>query len=226
MLLEPIYEQDFYDGSYGFRPGRSAHQALETLWKQTMNIGGGWILEVDIRKFFDTLDHAHLRTFLQKRMRDGVLKRLIGKWLKAGVMEDGNVSYPYSGSPQGSVVSPILSNVFLHYVLDAWFETEVKPRLRGQRATRTGNVSVAGIYPLLGTFSERSLGGEAEDGLEASESGDTEYRRLVSMESTPAGLPAAPHVESESAWSFRVLRDHGQRPLAGQLPGCSQTLLA
>ena len=132
MLLEPIYEQDFYDGSYGFRPGRSAHQALETLWKQTMNNGGGWILEVDIRKFFDTLDHAHLRTFLQRRMRDGVLKRLIGKWLKAGVMEDGNVSYPDAGSPQGGVVSPILSNVFLHYVLDAWFETEVKPRLRGR----------------------------------------------------------------------------------------------
>lgn len=132
MLLEPLYEQDFRDDSYGFRPGRSAHQALETLWKQTMNNGGGWILEVDIRKFFDTLDHAHLRTFLQRRMRDGVLKRLIGKWLKAGVMEDGNVSYPDAGSPQGGVVSPILSNVFLHYVLDAWFEAEVKPRLRGR----------------------------------------------------------------------------------------------
>ena len=99
MLLEPIYEHDFYECSYGFRPGRSAHQALEALWKQTMDIGGGWILEADIRKFFDTLDHAHLRTFLQKRMRDGVLKRLIGKWLKAGVMEDGNVSYPDAGSP-------------------------------------------------------------------------------------------------------------------------------
>lgn len=132
MLLEPIYEQDFHDGSYGFRPGRSAHQALETLWKQTMNSGGGWILEVDIRKFFDTLDHAHLRTFLQKRMRDGVLKRLIGKWLKAGVMEDGSVSFPDAGSPQGGVVSPILANVFLHYVLDTWFEEEVKPRLRGR----------------------------------------------------------------------------------------------
>ncbi len=132
MLLEPIYEHDFHDGSYGFRPGRSAHQALETLWKQTMNNGGGWILEVDIRKFFDTLDHTHLRTFLQRRMRDGVLKRLIGKWLKAGVMEDGSVSFPDAGSPQGGVVSPILSNVFLHYVLDAWFEEEVKPRLRGR----------------------------------------------------------------------------------------------
>ena len=132
MLLEPIYEQDFHACSYNCRPRRSAHQALEALWKQTMNNGGGWILEVDIRKFFDTLDHAHLRTFLQRRMRDGVLKRLIGKWLKAGVMEDGSVSFPDAGSPQGGVVSPILANVFLHYVLDMWFEEEVKPRLRGR----------------------------------------------------------------------------------------------
>lgn len=132
MLLEPIYEQDFDAGSYGFRPGRSAHQALEELWKRTMDSSGGWILEVDIRKFFDTLDHAHLREFLRHRMRDGVLKRLIGKWLKAGVMEEGNVSYPEAGSPQGGVISPLLANVFLHYVLDTWFRQEVQPRLRGR----------------------------------------------------------------------------------------------
>jgi RNA-directed DNA polymerase len=132
MLLEPIYEQDFHAGSYGFRPGRSAHQALEELWKQTMKIGGGWILEVDIRKFFDTLDHAHLREFLQLRVRDGVLNRLIGKWLKAGVLEEGSLSFPDSGSPQGGVISPLLANVYLHYVLDRWFEQEVKPRLRGR----------------------------------------------------------------------------------------------
>jgi RNA-directed DNA polymerase len=132
MLLEPIYEQDFYNCSYGFRPGRSAHQALESLWKQTMDSHGGWILEVDIRKFFDTLDHAHLRAFLKQRVRDGVLTRLIGKWLKAGVLEDGTVSYPTAGSPQGGVISPVLSNIFLHYVLDDWFEQEVKPRLRGR----------------------------------------------------------------------------------------------
>jgi RNA-directed DNA polymerase len=132
MLLEPIYEQDFYDCSYGFRPGRSAHQALEALWKQTMDSHGGWILEVDIRKFFDTLDHAHRRAFLQHRVRDGVLTRLIGKWLQAGVMEDGTVTFPKAGSPQGGVISPVLSNVYLHYVLDDWFEREVKPRLRGR----------------------------------------------------------------------------------------------
>jgi RNA-directed DNA polymerase len=131
MILEAIYEQDFYDCSYGFRPGRSAHDALKSLWQQTMKTRGGWILEVDLRKFFDTLDRSHLRTFLQRRVRDGVLLRLIGKWLNAGVLEDGCLTHPESGSPQGGVVSPILSNVFLHYVLDVWFEEEVKPRLRG-----------------------------------------------------------------------------------------------
>jgi RNA-directed DNA polymerase len=132
MLLEPIYEQDFDPGSYGFRPRRSAHQALEDLWKRTMDSAGGWILEVDIRKFFDTLDHAFLREFLRLRVRDGVLNRLIGKWLKAGVMEEGNISYPDAGSPQGGVISPLLANVFLHYVLDTWFRQEVQPRLRGR----------------------------------------------------------------------------------------------
>lgn len=131
MLLEPIYEHDFLDCSYGFRPGRSAHQALQSLWEQTMGLKGGWILEVDIRKFFDNLDHGHLREFLQHRVRDGVLLRLIGKWLKAGVMEEGSVSYPEAGSPQGGVVSPLLANMFLHYVLDLWFHQEVLPRLRG-----------------------------------------------------------------------------------------------
>lgn len=132
MVLEAVYEQDFHDCSYGFRPGRSAHQALESLWMQTMKSGGGWILEVDIRKFFDTLDHGHLRVFLKRRVRDGVLLRLIGKWLNAGVLEDGCLWYPDAGSPQGGVISPILANVFLHYVLDAWFAREVQPRLRGR----------------------------------------------------------------------------------------------
>ena len=130
MLLEPIYEQDFHDGSYGFRPRRSPHDALQALWEATRKVGGGWILEVDLRKFFDTLDHAHLRTFVQHRVRDGVVRRLIGKWLKAGVLEEGCVIYPESGSPQGGVISPVLANIYLHYVLDEWFEKAVRPRLK------------------------------------------------------------------------------------------------
>lgn len=132
MALEPIYEQDFLDCSYGFRPGRSAHQALDVLWQKLTAFGGGWVLEVDIRKFFDTLDRAHLRDLLQRRVRDGVLTRLIGKWLQAGVLEDGCLTVPEAGTPQGGVISPLLANIYLHYVLDVWFEQDVKPRLRGQ----------------------------------------------------------------------------------------------
>jgi group II intron reverse transcriptase/maturase len=132
MVLEAVYEQDFLDGSYGFRPGRSAHQALDALWQQTMAMAGCWLVEVDIRRFFDTLDRAHLRELLRQRIRDGVLLRLIGKWLSAGVLEDGAITVPEAGTPQGGVVSPLLANVYLHYVLDVWFEREVKPRLRGR----------------------------------------------------------------------------------------------
>lgn len=132
MVLEAVYEQDFMDCSYGFRPGRSAHQALDKLWHDLMQMGGGWVLEIDVRKFFDTLDHSKLRQILRQRVRDGVLLRLIGKWLKAGVLEEGNVSFPEAGSPQGGVISPILANVYLHEVLDAWFKRDVLPRLRGR----------------------------------------------------------------------------------------------
>ncbi len=132
LALEPIYEQDFLPCSYGFRPGRSAHQALQALWQQAMALGGCWLVEVDIRKFFDTLDHAHLRTLLRRRVRDGVLLRLIDKWLQAGVLEGGDLTYPEAGTPQGGVISPLLANVYLHYVVDEWFEQEVKPRLQGR----------------------------------------------------------------------------------------------
>ena len=131
MVLEPIFEQDFLPCSYGFRPGRSAHQALEALWHGLMKMHGGWVLEVDIKSFFDTLDHGHLRSFLDRRVRDGVIRRMIDKWLKAGVMEEGSLSYPETGTPQGGVISPLLANIYLHEVLDTWFEQQVKPHLRG-----------------------------------------------------------------------------------------------
>lgn len=130
MLLEPIYEQDFKDCSYGFRPDRSTHQAIAATWKHTMDLRGCFVLEVDLRKFFDTLDHGYLRTFLQQRVRDGVLMRLIGKLLNAGVMDGSNVSYPDRGSPQGGLVSPLLANAYLHHVLDEWFYRDVLPRMR------------------------------------------------------------------------------------------------
>jgi RNA-directed DNA polymerase len=132
MVLESVYETDFLDVSHGFRPGRGAHGALDSLWKQAMKLGGDWIVDVDLRKFFDTIDHGHLREFLKRRVRDGVILRLIGKWLNAGVLEDGVLTAPESGTPQGGVISPLLANIFLHYVLDEWFEKEVHPRLKGE----------------------------------------------------------------------------------------------
>lgn len=132
MLLEPIYEGMFHEGSFGFRPGRGPHQAIDALRDWLVQEGGGWVVEVDIRKFFDTLDHQHLREFVQRRVGDGVVLRLIGKWLNAGVMEDDCVTYPTEGSPQGGVISPLLANIYLHYVLDEWFATAVQPRLRGR----------------------------------------------------------------------------------------------
>lgn len=132
MVLESVYEQDFWDCSYGFRPGRSAHGALDALWNQTMDMGGGWVLEIDFASFFDTIDRGRLQQILRQRVRDGVLVRLIGKWLKAGVMEDGCVYHPEAGTPQGGVISPLLANVFLHEVLDMWFERDVKPCLSGE----------------------------------------------------------------------------------------------
>lgn len=132
MLLEPVYEREFLDCSYGFRPGRSAHQALEAFWHQAMAMGGGWVLEVDIQSFYDSLDHRCLREILQLRVRDGVVMRLIGKWLHAGVMEAGQETHPEQGTPQGGVISPLMANAYLHEVLDVWFAREVQPRLRGR----------------------------------------------------------------------------------------------
>jgi RNA-directed DNA polymerase len=132
MVLEAVYEQDFLPCSYGFRPGRSAHQALCTLrgdlWAKRLY----WVLDIDIRKYFDTIPHCHLRAFLDKRVTDGVIRRMIDKWLKAGAVENGLLRRTTEGSPQGGVISPCLSNIFLHYVLDEWFETEVRPRLKGE----------------------------------------------------------------------------------------------
>lgn len=132
MFLEAVYEPLFKDFSYAFRPKRSPHQALERLWKEAMEGQGGWILEFDIRSYFDRISHSELQRIIRQRVRDGVLLRLIGKWLNAGVMEEGRVHHPGSGSPQGGVISPILSNIYLHEVLDTWFDEDVKLRLRGR----------------------------------------------------------------------------------------------
>jgi len=132
MLLEAIYEQDFYDGSYGFRQGRSPHEALHELRQRCMTEGIGWIVDADVSGYCDSIDRTRLREVLRKRVNDGRILRLIGKWLRAGVMERGTLTQPETGVVQGGVISPVLANVFLHHGLDAWFEREVQPRMKGR----------------------------------------------------------------------------------------------
>jgi RNA-directed DNA polymerase len=130
-VLEAIYEQDFLDCSYGFRRGRSAHDAVRALDRAVYQGKVSWILEADIESFFDSLDRAKLKEMLQIRVADGSLLRLVGKCLHVGVLDGEEYSAPEHGTTQGSVLSPLLGNIYLHYVLDMWFERDVKPRLRG-----------------------------------------------------------------------------------------------
>jgi group II intron reverse transcriptase/maturase len=132
MVMEPVYEQMFLPCSYGFRPGRNAHQALKALDGALMEMGGGVVLEADIEAFFDSVDRKLLLEVVRKRVRDGVLLRLISKWLHAGVSENGRVYDPETGTPQGGVISPLLANIYLHEVLDEWFAEVVRPRMRGR----------------------------------------------------------------------------------------------
>jgi group II intron reverse transcriptase/maturase len=132
MLLEPVYERDFLDCSHGFRPGRSGHTALRSLWQQVMAMHGCWLIDADISRYFDTVAHSLLRDILSQRVGDGVIRRLVSKWLHAGVWEAGAIHYPEAGTPQGGVISPLLSNLYLHEALDVWIEQTVKPLLRGR----------------------------------------------------------------------------------------------
>jgi group II intron reverse transcriptase/maturase len=132
MLMEAVYEPQFYDFSHGFRKGHSAHQAIQELREQCNRLNINWIVDADVSGYFDEIPHGQLRELIKQRVNDGGILRLIGKWLNAGVMEEGNLTYAEKGSPQGGVVSPMLANVYLHYVLDEWFEQEVKPRMKGR----------------------------------------------------------------------------------------------
>jgi group II intron reverse transcriptase/maturase len=131
-LLDVIYDVDFYDFSHGFREGHSQHKALQELREKCLKLNIGWIVSADITGLFDNIDHGHLREIIKRRVNDGGILRLIGKWLNAGVMEEEILSYPGKGTPQGGVISPLLSNIFLHHVLDAWYVKEVNPRMKGR----------------------------------------------------------------------------------------------
>jgi len=131
-VIEPIYEEDFKAFSYGFRAEHSPHQAVKQLFRK-ISFGRMYhIIDADIQNYFGSINHGLLREFLDKRVKDGVIRRMIDKWLKAGVLESGNISYPDEGTPQGGVISPLLANIFLHYVLDEWFSEQIQPLLKGQ----------------------------------------------------------------------------------------------
>jgi RNA-directed DNA polymerase len=132
MILEAIFEPDFHAFSHGFRKGHSQHQALHELREQCRELNIAWIVDADVSGFFDNLDWDHLREFITQRVNDGGILRLIGKWLHAGVLEAGERTHPDKGAPQGAVVSPMVSNLFLHQVLDEWFVQAVQPRMKGR----------------------------------------------------------------------------------------------
>ncbi len=131
-VLTPIYEEDFKSFSYGFRSGYSAHQAIEYMFKEVSFKGLHYIIDADIKNYFGSINHGILREFLDRRVKDGVIRKMVDKWLKAGILEDKQLSYPTEGTPQGGLISPLLSNVYLHYVLDEWFSEEIQPLLTGK----------------------------------------------------------------------------------------------
>jgi group II intron reverse transcriptase/maturase len=131
-VLSAIYEQDFLPCSFGGRPGLGAHRALASLHEVIAGRKVGWVLEADLKNFFGSLVHGWLLRFVEHRVGDPRLISLIRRWLKAGILEDGEIHPNEEGTPQGGSISVLLSNVYLHYVLDLWFERVVKPRLRGE----------------------------------------------------------------------------------------------
>jgi group II intron reverse transcriptase/maturase len=131
-ILNAIYEQDFLDCSVGFRPGRGQHQALDEVRRVICTRPTEWILEIDITAYFDSIVRTQLMEMIEKRVRDGSVLRLLRKWIQAGVIEDGRLLVSETGTGQGQTISPLLANIYLHCVLDEWFENDVKPRLRGE----------------------------------------------------------------------------------------------
>jgi group II intron reverse transcriptase/maturase len=131
-LLNAIYEQDFFDCSYGFRPGRSQHQALDEVGKVICTRPTSWVLELDIKAYFDSIVRENLSEMVRRRVTDGSMLRLIGKWINVGAIDDGKLIMSETGTGQGQPISPLLANIYLHHILDEWFEEEVKPRLRGE----------------------------------------------------------------------------------------------
>src|SRR6478609_1599037 len=131
-VLSAVYEADFLNCSYGFRPGRSAHQALQTVREAVTTEPVNWVLDADIRRYFDSVDHAWLLRMMAHRIADPRVLRLIRQWLRAGILESGVYADTVEGTPQGAGISPLLANIFLHYVLDLWVEQWRRRQARGR----------------------------------------------------------------------------------------------
>ncbi len=193
-----------------------------------MAIGGGWVIEADIVSFFDRLDHGHLREYLDRRVRDGVIRRMTGKWLNAGVMEAGQLYHPETGSPQGGVVSPLLANIYLHEVLDTWFEREVKPRLQG----RAQLIRYADDFVLI--LEHRSDAERVMEvlpkrfgkyGEEPPRAGDSQRSSMVQGELPPPNTRTTANPHAEATRALQLLRHHRQHPRAQRgLSGCTANL--
>jgi RNA-directed DNA polymerase len=188
-VLGAVYEQDFLDCSHGFRPGRGAHTALHQLREGMMQHAVRAVVEVDVVGFFDHVQHGWLRQFLRHRVNDGGLLRLIGKWLQAGVMEHGVVTRTPDGVLQGGPVSPVLSNIYLHYVLDQWFERRFKRQCRGRAGlTRYADDWVAAFA-------------DPEDA--------TRFRREVEARLERFGLQVAPAKTAVRCFDRTLLKERG-----------------
>ena len=152
-ILTQVYEQLFLPSSYRFRPEKSQHQALESLFKEVSFKGMRYVIDADLQNYFGSIDHQSLRSFLDRRIKDGVIRKLIDKWLKAGIMDKRQLSYLREGKPQGGSISPLISNIFLHYVLDQWFKEQIQPLLKGKSFI----IRFADYYLLGFTNSEDAL---------------------------------------------------------------------
>jgi RNA-directed DNA polymerase len=208
MVLTAIYEQDFLPCSYGFRPSLSAHDALDAIGRTMCRGPMAYVLEADIQSYFDAIVREQLMAFVERRIGDSSILRLIRKWMHVGVIEDGRLLVTETGVGQGQVISPLLANIYLHYVLDEWFEREVKPRLRGQAA----EVRYADDFILCFQYRE-----DAERVLEVLSKRFAKYGLTLHPEKTRllafgrSALPSGPDTPQPATFDFlgfSVLQGH------------------
>jgi group II intron reverse transcriptase/maturase len=212
-VLNAVYEQDFLPCSYGFRPGRGPHDALDAIGRTICRGPIAYVLEADIKGYFDAIVRDQLMAFVERRIGDTSILRLIRKWIHIGVIEDGRLLVAETGTGQGQVISPLLANIYLHYVLDEWFEHEVKPRLRGQAA----EIRYADDFILCFQYRE-----DAERVLEVLPKRFAKYGLTLHPEKTRllafgrSALPNRPDAPKPATFDFLGFRHVGARSRRGR----------